>query len=42
MVRKLDFLEIGSGLAGMSFALKVAHNGKVALFCKAGLEEANT
>ena len=35
------FLVIGSGLAGMSFALKVAHKGTVALICKAGLEEAN-
>ena len=26
----------------MSFALKVAHKGTVALICKAGLEEANT
>ena len=42
MVRKYDFLVIGSGIAGMSFALKVAHKGKVALICKAGLEEANT
>ncbi|MDR0939622.1 MAG: L-aspartate oxidase [Mediterranea sp.] len=42
MVRKYDFLVIGSGIAGMSFALKVAHRGKVALICKAGLEEANT
>ena len=42
MVRKFDFLVIGSGIAGMSFALKVAHKGKVALICKAGLEEANT
>ena len=40
MVRKFDFLVIGSGIAGMSFALKVAHKGKVALICKAGLEEA--
>ncbi|MDL2309908.1 L-aspartate oxidase, partial [Parabacteroides sp. OttesenSCG-928-B22] len=30
------------GIAGMSFALKVAHKGKVALICKSGLEEANT
>ena len=30
MVYKYDFLVIGSGLAGMSFALKVAHRGKVA------------
>ena len=42
MVRKFDFLVIGSGIAGMSFALKVAHKGTVALICKAGLEEANT
>ena len=42
MVRKFDFLVIGSGLAGMSFALKVAHKVTVALICKAGLEEANT
>ena len=42
MVQRFDFLVIGSGLAGMSFALKVAHKGKVALICKAGMEEANT
>ena len=42
MVRKFDFLVIGSGIAGMSFALKVAHKGTVALICKAGLEESNT
>ena len=42
MVRKFDFLVIGSGIAGMSFALKVAEKGTVALICKAGMEEANT
>ncbi|MCK9160671.1 MAG: FAD-binding protein, partial [Bacteroidaceae bacterium] len=42
MVKKFDFLVIGSGIAGMSFALKVARKGKVALICKSGLEEANT
>jgi L-aspartate oxidase len=42
MVKKYDFLVIGSGLAGMSFALKVADKGTVALCCKTGLEEANT
>ena len=40
MVQRFDFLVIGSGIAGMSFALKVADYGKVALICKAGLEEA--
>lgn len=42
MVKKFDFLVIGSGIAGMSFALKVANKGKVALICKTTLEDANT
>lgn len=42
MTREYDFLVIGSGLAGMSFALKVADKGKVAILCKNKLEEANT
>ena len=42
MVKKYDFLVIGSGIAGMSFALKVAHKGSVALICKTTLEDANT
>ena len=42
MIKEFDFLVIGSGIAGMSFALKVAHKGKVALICKTELEEANT
>ncbi|MDR2472909.1 MAG: L-aspartate oxidase [Tannerella sp.] len=42
MTHKYDFLVIGSGIAGMSFALKTAHRGTVALICKSGLEEANT
>lgn len=42
MVYKYDYLVIGSGIAGMSFALKVAESGRVALICKATLEEANT
>ena len=42
MVQRFDYLVIGSGIAGMSFALKVANEGKsVALICKAGQEEAN-
>ncbi|MDE6269569.1 MAG: FAD-binding protein, partial [Muribaculaceae bacterium] len=42
MTKKYDFLVIGSGIAGMSFALKVAGKGRVALVCKTTLDEANT
>lgn len=42
MTKKYDFLVIGSGIAGMSFALKVAKKGTVALICKTTLNEANT
>lgn len=42
MVYKYDFLVIGSGIAGMSYALKVANAGKVAIICKSSLQEANT
>ena len=42
MTRKYDYLVIGSGIAGMSFALKVADKGRVALMCKTTLDEANT
>ena len=42
MIRKYDYLVIGSGIAGMSFALKVAGHGTVALVCKTTLDEANT
>lgn len=43
MVYKYDFLIIGSGIAGMSYALKVAraHKGKVCMICKTSLDEAN-
>jgi len=42
MTRKFDFLVIGGGIAGISYALKVAEYGKVALICKTTLEESNT
>lgn len=42
MTRKFDFLVIGSGIAGISFALKAAKHGKVALLCKTTLDESNT
>ena len=44
MTKKYDFLIIGGGVAGLSFALKVARTEKykIALCCKTTLEEANT
>jgi L-aspartate oxidase len=42
MEERFDFLIIGSGLAGLSFALKVADKGKVAIVTKAGLSDSNT
>ena len=42
MTYKYDYLVIGSGIAGMSFALDVAAHARVALICKTTLEEANT
>lgn len=37
-----DFLVIGSGMAGLSYALKVADYGKVIVVSKASLDETNT
>ncbi|MDE7393788.1 MAG: FAD-dependent oxidoreductase, partial [Muribaculaceae bacterium] len=42
MTRKYDFLVIGGGIAGLSFALKAARHSRVALVCKTTLDEANT
>jgi len=42
MVYRYDFLVIGSGIAGMSYALKVAKHGRVAIAAKNTLEDANT
>jgi len=39
---KTDFLVIGSGVAGLTFALKVAQHGDVALVTKKGIMESNT
>ena len=37
-----DYLVIGSGLAGLSFALKVAETGTVTIISKTKLDETNT
>ena len=42
MKKKVDFLIIGSGVAGLSYALKVAPYGKVCMVTKANEDESNT
>ncbi len=42
MNRQVDFLIIGSGIAGLTFALKVAAYGKVLIITKANADESNT
>jgi len=37
-----DFLVIGSGIAGLSFALEAADHGEVIVVTKRGREESNT
>ncbi|HEX2977425.1 MAG TPA: L-aspartate oxidase [Bacteroidales bacterium] len=42
MKRRTDFLVIGSGIAGLSFALKAAKYGKVTIVTKSTLDDTNT
>ena len=42
MKKRTDFLVIGSGIAGLTFALKAAKYGKVSIVTKANLEDSNT
>lgn len=42
MQRKCDFLIIGSGIAGLRYALEVCDKGKVVIVCKEAAEESNT
>ncbi|MEG1954680.1 MAG: L-aspartate oxidase [Mucinivorans sp.] len=42
MNRSCDFLVIGSGIAGLSYALKVADHGKVVIVTKSTIQQANT
>src|SRR5215207_2551982 len=41
-MRQFDFLVLGSGIAGLSFALKVAPRGRVAIITKKNRAESNT
>src|SRR5271167_1443752 len=41
-MKEVDFLVLGSGLAGLSFALKVAPHGRVAIITKKDRSESNT
>ena len=41
-VKQFDFLILGSGIAGLSFALKVAPRGRVAIITKKNKAESNT
>ncbi|MDC3220684.1 L-aspartate oxidase [Flavobacteriales bacterium] len=41
-IRKVDYLVIGSGIAGLSFSLKMAEIGKVLIITKSDKEESNT
>jgi L-aspartate oxidase len=42
MPKKVDFLVIGSGIAGLTFALKVAEHGSVCVLSKTNLSETAT
>src|SRR5215212_1038792 len=41
-MKEFDFLVLGSGIAGLSFALKVADRGRVAIVTKKNRAESNT
>ncbi len=41
-MKKVDFLVVGSGIAGLSFALKAAKHGKVLIVTKSNEDESNT
>lgn len=42
MVREFDFLVLGGGVAGLTFALEASKFGRVAVLTKRGRSESNT
>mgnify|MGYP005871921135 CR=1 FL=1 len=42
MIQKTDFLVIGSGIAGLSYALKAARHGRVTIVTKKKIQQSNT
>ncbi|HKJ98234.1 MAG TPA: L-aspartate oxidase [Desulfotignum sp.] len=42
MIRRTDFLIIGSGIAGLSYALKAARHGQVTIITKKNIQQSNT
>ncbi len=42
MIKKTDFLVVGSGIAGLSYALKAAKFGKVTIITKKQIQKTNT
>src|SRR6188768_186936 len=41
-MKQFDFIVLGSGIAGLSFALKVAEHGRVAIITKKNRADSNT
>src|SRR5215510_13234989 len=41
-MKRFDFIVLGSGIAGLSFALKVAERGRVGIITKKNRAESNT
>ncbi|MGV3757849.1 MAG: FAD-binding protein, partial [Verrucomicrobiota bacterium] len=41
-MRQFDYLVLGSGIAGLTFALKVAPHGRVAIITKKNRADSNT